>query len=233
MNEVDLRALAEAGSALIDMRRSRSCCLIILMTGGCAPMIPHGPDVHDGFSTGISAAIGRGPTYENGDDPGPFYFGAALVSVAYGIRPASDARPALRLGLQGPVTSTLAVDIFAQAPRKWFGPINAGAGLLGDPTHGRQMPYVQAGVRNKAGYGLNGAIGRYRDRTLRPSYSVDERAQVNWLSLEVPVGRTATLHLHGGYAAGHVIKTSKNASTPYVDEDRWVRLGGATLELHR
>ena len=212
---------------------TRSCSLLAVLNTACAPMITHGPDVHNGVSTGITAAIGRGPTYENGDDPGPFYLGAAVVSAAYGVRPLSDARPAARIGLQAPVTGTVAVDLFVQAPRKWLGPVHAGAGLLAEGIDGRQMPYFQAGARNGAGYGLNVAIGRYHDRDPRKGYTVNERAQVNWLNLELPLGRKTTLHLHGGYAAGHVTKRSTTASTPYVDEDRWVGLGGATLELHR
>ena len=149
-----------------DSGRTRSgahgCVAFVLVfaLAACAPIIAHGPDVHSGFSGGVSAALGNGPTYENGDDPVPFYLGAAAISAAYGIRPESDARPAFRFGLQAPTEGTVAVDIFAQTPRKWLGPVSAGAGILGEISRGRQMPYVQAGVRNEAGFGVNLAVGR-------------------------------------------------------------------------
>src|SRR5688572_11854937 len=99
---------------------------------GCAPMIAHGPDIHSGFSGGASASLGTGPRYENGDDPGPFYWGATTLSAAYGIRPSSDYRPAIRLGIQGPTVGGLAIDAFAQTPRRWLGPVSAGIGVLAE-----------------------------------------------------------------------------------------------------
>ena len=92
---------------------------------------------------------------------------------------------------------------------------------------------MQAGVRNRDGLGVNVAIGRYSGRDTGMGYSIEERAQVNWLNLEAPLVSFATLHVHAGYAAGHVKKQFNHMTVPYRDEDRWVRLGGATLELHR
>lgn len=182
----------------------------------------------------MSAVLGNGPTYENGDDPGPFYFGAATASAAYGIRSASDSRPAVRFGVQAPTEGEAAVDLYMQAPRKWFAPsVSAGIGLMAEFSEGRQMPYVQAGVKSREGFGLDLAIGRYSNRYSAIGYTLHERAQVNWLSLEVPVARWASLYFRGGFASGHVTKQANRAATPYVDEDRWVKLGGATLELHR
>jgi hypothetical protein len=206
---------------------------LIFVSASCAPIIAHGPDVRSGFSGGVSTALGNGPTYENGDDPVPFYLGAAAINAAYGIRPESDARPAFRFGLQAPTAGAVSADIFAQAPRKWLGPVAAGAGILAEFSRGRQMPYLQAGVRSKEGFGVNLAVGRYRDHDSRAGTSVDERAQVNWLSFELPISRQAAIHLHAGYASGHVKKTFTGGTEPYVDEDRWVRLGGVTLEFHR
>ena len=102
--------------------------LLVLMLSiqACAPVIAHGPDVHSGFSGGVSAALGSGPRYENGDDPGPFYFGALAVSAAYGFRSAKDSRPAMRLGIQAPTHSGAAADLYLQAPRKWISPVAAG-----------------------------------------------------------------------------------------------------------
>lgn len=205
---------------------------LVFAFAGCAPIIAHGPDVHSGFSGGVSAALGNGPRYENGDDPGPFYLGAAAISAAYGFRPESDALPAFRVGLQAPTEGAVAVDIFAQTPRRWLGPVAAGAGILAEISRGRQMPYLQAGVRNEEGLGVNLAVGRYRNDVSGIGYAVNERAQVNWLSFELPLTRWAAIHLHAGFASGHVKKTSRQAVT-YVDEDRWVRLGGVTLEFHR
>src|SRR5690242_16819763 len=111
-------------------------------------MIAHGPDVNSGFSGGVSASLGSGPRYENGDDPGPFYSGAAAVSAAYGIRPVSNSRPAFRFGVQGPTAGGLAVDAFAQTPRRWLGKVSGGIGVLAEFSNGRQMPYVQAGMRS-------------------------------------------------------------------------------------
>ena len=201
---------------------------LILLSNACAPIITHGPDVRRGFSGGVSAALGDGPTYENGDDPGAFYVGAAIMNVAYGVRPQSDSRPAFRLGIQGPTIDAVAADLFVQAPRKWLKPLTAGVGLLGEFSDGRRMPYVQAGFRSAEGFGLNAAIGRYKNA----SGSKVENAQVNWLSLETPLTKWAALHFHFGYAAGHVTKRIRGEA-PYVDEDRWVKLGGATLEFHR
>jgi hypothetical protein len=207
---------------------------LVFVLAGCAPIIAHGPDVHPGFSGGVSAALGNGPTYENGDDPVPFYLGAAEINAAYGIRPESDSRPAFRFGLQAPTAGAVSADIFTQAPRRWLGPVAAGGGILGEFSRdGRLMPYLQAGVRNDAGFGINVAVGRYWNHDRRASTTVNERAQVNWLNFEVPLGERAALHLHAGYASGHVKKTFNGGTEPYVDEDRWVRLGGATLEFHR
>jgi hypothetical protein len=177
--------------------------------------------------------LGNGPTYENGDDPVPFYLGAAAINAAYGIRPESDARPAFRFGLQAPTGGAVSVDVFAQTPRKWLGPVAAGAGILAEVSRGRQMPYVQAGVRNEEGFGVNLAVARYWDHDSRAASNINERAQVNWLSFELPLARWAALHLHAGYASGHVKKTSDRQTVTWVDEDRWVRLGGVTLEFHR
>jgi hypothetical protein len=207
---------------------------LVFVVAACAPIIAHDPDVHSGLSGGVSAALGNGPTYENGDDPVPFYLGAAALSVAYGIRPESDARPAYRFGLQAPTAGFVAADIFAQAPRKWLGPVAGGVGILGEFSRdGRLMPYLQAGVRNKEGFGLNVAIGHYWNNDRGTYFIVNERAQVNWLNFEAPLGSRAAIHLHGGYASGHVKKTFKGGAEPYVDEDRWVRLAGITLEFHR
>ena len=206
---------------------------LVFVFAACAPIIAHGPDVHSGFSGGMSTALGSGPTYENGDDPVPFYLGAAALNAAYGIRPESDTRPAFRFGLQAPTAGPVSADIFAQAPRRWLGPVAAGAGILGEFAGGRVMPYLQAGVRNKEGFGINAAIGRYWNHDNWRNASVYEKAQVNWLNFEVPLGQRAALHLHAGYASGHVKKTYNGGTEPYVDEDRWVRLGGVTLEFHR
>jgi hypothetical protein len=204
--------------------------VVMLFSVACAPMIAHGPEVRSGFSGGVSASLGRGPTYENGDDPGPFYFGAVAASAAYGIRPVSSSLPAVRFGIQGPTEYGVAIDAFAQLPRRWLGPVALGAGIIAD---GRRMPYLQAGIKNRDGLGLNVAIGRYSGRDRNTGYFIDERAQVNWLNLEAPLVSFATLHIHAGYATGHVKKQFDGMALPYRDEDRWVKLGGATLELHR
>lgn len=206
---------------------------ILALANACAPMITHGPEVHPGFSGGISMSTGRGPTYENGDDPGPFYWGAAAASAAYGIRPSSSARPAARFGVQAPTEGAVAIDVFLQAPRKWVRPVSAGAGVLAEFSDGRQMPYLQAGVRNGEGYGANIAVGHYWNRNRNTGYTLHESAQVNWLNLEAPVSRFATFFLHAGYASGHVRKKMDRSPEPYVDENRWVKLGGVTVEFHR
>jgi hypothetical protein len=229
--------LSESRRADSGRIRSVKCSCVafglVFVLAACAPIIAHGPDVRAGFSGGMSAALGNGPTYENGDDPVPFYLGAAALNLAYGIRPKSDARPAYRFGLQAPTAGAVSVDLFAQTPRRWFGPVAAGAGILAEVSRGRQMPYLQAGVRNKKGFGINVAIGHYWDHDTRAGFTEKERAQVNWLNFEVPLGQRAVLHLHTGYASGHVKKTVDGQIAPYVDEDRWVRLGGVTLEFHR
>ena len=196
-------------------------------------MIAHGPDVHPGFSGGVSAALGSGPRYENGDDPGPFYFGALAANAAYGFRSAKDSRPALRLGIQAPTERGAAADLYLQAPRKWISPVAAGVGLLAEFPDGRLMPYLQTGVTNSSGFGFNVAVGRYADKSSRASYTVWEKALVNWLTVEAPVGDLVSLQFHGGFASGHVKKQYSFDTTPYVDEDRWVMLGGVTLEIHR
>jgi len=205
----------------------------------CAPVIAHGPDVRSGFTGGMSAVLGNGPTYENGDDPGPFYFGAAVASAGYGIRPTSDSRPAVRLGLQAPTTGGLAADLYVQTPRRWLTPLATGIGVLAEFSDGRQMPYVQIGAKNREGFGFDIAVGRYSNKiskpgnTLRaPGHTRREMAQVNWLSFEAPLARWVSLYVRGGFASGHVTKQAFGRA-PYVDEDRWVRLGGVTLELHR
>jgi hypothetical protein len=207
--------------------------VLVLSIQACAPVIAHGPDVHPGFSAGLSAVLGSGPRYENGDDPGPFYLGALAASAAYGFRSTKDSRPAMRLGIQGPTERGAAADLYLQAPRKWMSPVAAGVGLLAEFPDGRLMPYLQAGVTNSSGFGFNVAVGRYADKTSRTVYTVWENALVNWLTVEAPVGALMSLHLHGGFASGHVKKQNNVDPAPYVDEDRWVMLGGVTLEIHR
>ena len=90
-----------------------------------------------------------------------------------------------------------------------------------------------SGVTSSSGFGFNVAVGRYADKTSRASYTVWENALVNWLTVEAPFGALMSLHLHGGFASGHVKKQNNFDTAPYVDEDRWVMLGGATLEIHR
>lgn len=192
----------------------------------CAPVITHGPDVRSGFTGGLTAVLGNGPKYRTGELPGHFYDGAAVVSAGYGIRPMSDSRPAMRVGLQGPYTSddAGAADLYVQTPRRWLTPVAAGIGVLAEFPEGRQMPYVQIGAKNRKGFGFDIAVGRYSTGR--------ESAQVNWLSFEVPFARRASLYFRGGFASGHVT-TQTSRSAPYVEVDRWVRLGGVTLELHR
>lgn len=77
-------------------------------------------------------------------------------------------------------------------------------------------------------------IGRYDEgRRQFIGYWSHERATVTWLTLQLPVTDRATVHLHGGLARGHVTRQGTNGGAPYIDEDRWVSLGGLTLELHR
>jgi hypothetical protein len=207
--------------------------VLVLSIPACAPMIAHGPDVHPGFSGGVSAALGSGPRYENGDDPGPFFFGALAENADIGFRPAKDSRPAMSLGIQGPSERGAAADVYFQAPRRWISPVAAGVGLLAEFPDGRLMPYLQTGVTSNSGFGFNVAVGRYADKTSRASYKVWENALVNWLTVEAPVGALMSLQFHGGFASGHVKKQYSFDTTPYVDEDRWVMLGGLTLEIHR
>jgi len=221
--------------SLFGRRSSRLLRVIAVaaLAQDCAPVIMHGPDVPGGFSGGVTAVLGRGPTYENGDDPGPFYFGAAIASLAYGIRPDNGGLPSMRLGLQAPTGAALGSDLYLQVPHKWLAPVAAGAGLLAEFPNGRQMPYLQVGVKNGGGFGLNAVVGSYASRRSYTGYWVRERAQVDWLTLEIPIADWASLYLHGGFASGHVVKQFNRDSTPYVNEDRWVTLGGLTLEFHR
>lgn len=198
----------------------------------CAPIIAHGPDVRPGFTGSGTVILANGPTYENGDDPGPFYFGATVLSLGYGIRPANSSLPAIRVGVQAPTTRGAAADIYLQAPRRWLSPFAAGVGVQAEVPQRREMPYLQAGVKNQQGFGVDFVVGRYSDRSPKVGYTVWERAQVNWLNVEVPLTEWVSLYLHGGFASGHVTKRNSSSSTPYVDEDRWVRLAGATIELH-
>lgn len=205
-----------------------------LFVVGCAPMIGHGPTVHPGFSGGASAAIGNGPTYENGDDPGPFYIGSGMLHAAYGWQPSSPRLPALRAGVQGPVPHGIAADVYLQAPRGWLAPGAAGFGVVTSMQGQRVMPYLQAGVEDSRGLGGHVVFGRYHEpRRQMIGYWTEERATVTWISLQVPAAAWATVHLHGGFAAGHVTRQASNGTTPYIDEDRWVRLAGVSIELHR
>jgi len=198
----------------------------------CAPMITHGPDVRQGLSAGMSIVVPDGPTYENGDDPGPLYFGALAGHVAYGWRPADERTPALSLGVQVPTLGWTATDVYVQAPRAWLGKAAGGVGVRADGS-GRIMPYVQAGMVNADGAGADLVVGGYTDRWGGIGYTVDERIGVSWLSTQLPIGRWVTSQVHLGFARGHVRKTSAGLPDPYIDEDRWVRLGGLTLEVHR
>lgn len=203
----------------------------LVVFAACAPVVVNAPDVRSGFTTGLTGVGGWGPTYENGDDPGPLYSGAFLLHVAYGIRPTSEWRPALRVGVQYPSRGTLATDLYVQAPRRLLGPVAAGIGVLTEHGGGRQMPYAQAGLTSQRGYGANVVVGRYSLSDSLNGYTSDERSRVNWLNLEAPVTSRLSLLLRGGYASGHVTRRRLNEPQPYIDEDRWVRLAGATLQL--
>lgn len=197
-------------------------------------MVAHGPAVHPGFSAGVTAALGSGPTYENGDDPGPFYIGALAVNAAYGWRPKSDALPALRVGVTGPREGGAAIDAYLQLPPAWLGPLSAGVGVMAGERQPRMMPYVQVGAEDARGLGAHLVAGWYDDpRDQEIGYWSEERGRVAWLSAQLPLTPWATLHAHAGFASGHVTRQGDHASAPYIDEDRWVRLAGLTVELHR
>lgn len=214
-------------------RALRALAVVITpLSTACAPMIGHGPVVHPGLTVGASAALGTGPRYANGDDPGPFYLGAGMVQAAYGWQPASGHLPAFRVGVQGPVEGTVGADVYLQAPRAWLGPAAVGVGALIDGH--RSMPYAQFGAQNARGFGGHVVVGRYDEgRRQYIGYWSHERASVTWLSVQLPATARATVHLHGGLARGHVTRQLQNSGTPYIDEDRWVNLGGVSLELHR
>ncbi|MHB1073143.1 MAG: hypothetical protein ACYC3Q_10010 [Gemmatimonadaceae bacterium] len=94
--------------------------------------------------------------------------------------------------------------------------------------------YVQAGVQDGRGLGVHLVSGWYDNpREQEWGYWHEERAQVTWLSAQLPVSAWATLHAHAGYARGPVTKQFDRDQAPYIDEDRWVHLGGITVELHR
>ena len=206
---------------------------LLPLTAACAPMIPHGPDVKPGFSVGASAALGTGPTYENGDDPGPFYRGAVLVNSAYGLRSENGSLPAIRVAAQSPTDEAVGTDVYVQVPPAWLGRMAGGVGLLAEFPTGRRLPYAQLGVQDRRGYGVNIVSGRYNSQKQYMGYSSKENAQVTWLSAQIPLFARATVHIHGGMARGHVKRQFDNSNTPYIDEDRWVNMTGLTLELHR
>jgi len=206
-----------------------ACCVAVQ---ACAPIVTHGPQVRPGGSGGISVSVGGGPTYENGDDPGPYPFGGAVLHAAYGFRPASPREPALRVGFQMPTYGWSAADVYVQAPRAWLGSSSAaGVGLLAEGS-GRVMPYVQAGVANAAGAGVDVVAGAYTFRWGGIGYDVYERAGLGWLSAQLPLARWLTARGHVGFARGHVRKYSQGSAEPWLDENRWVKLSGLTLEVH-
>jgi hypothetical protein len=120
-----------------------------------------------------------------------------------------------------------------QVPESWLGKMAGGVGVLAEAREQRYMPYVQFGGENSRRTGAHIVVGTYAYTDDRASLSVRERATVSWLSLQLPVTRWNTLHLHGGYAYGHVRKQYHVSATPYIDENRWVGLFGLTMELHR
>jgi hypothetical protein len=105
--------------------------------------------------------------------------------------------------------------------------------MISDFRVKRFIPYVQAGREDARRVGGHVVVGAYAFTEQRNGFFVRERAAVSWLSLQLPVGRWNTIHLHGGYALGHVKKQVNASSTPFIDENRWVGLFGATMELHR
>ena len=217
-------AHSQSGRAMLAI-----CCIVVQ---ACAPIVTHGPQVRPGASGGISVAVGSGPTYENGDDPGPYMFGGAVAHAAYGLRPESPRAPALRVGLQMPTYGWSATDVYVQAPRAWLGSsAAAGAGVLAEGS-GRVIPYVQAGVANAMGAGIDVVAGGYTHRWGGIGYDVHERVGLSWLSAQLPLARWLTAHGHLGFARGHVRKYGQASSAPWLDENRWVRLSGLTLEVH-
>jgi hypothetical protein len=215
-------------------RRIAAPLSLLITALGCAPVVSHGPAVRPGFSGGVSAALGHGPTYENGDDPGPFYLGSLSASAAYGWRLPSGQVPPVRIGIAAPTAGGAAADLYVQVPPTWLGAGAAGVGVLTGISDRRRMPYVQLGVQNDRGVGIHLVNGWYATGQQQlVGYSADERATVTWISAQVPVAAWATVHAHAGYARGHVTRQLDRAQTPYIDEERWVQLGGVTLELHR
>lgn len=201
--------------------------LAVTATSACAPIVSHGSHIRPGFSGGSTTVIGSGPTYENGDDPGPLYLGAATLNAAYGWVPSNAQVPSVRVGLQAPV----AADLYVQAPRGWLGPGAVGVGMLYSLFH--TMPYLQTGVQKASGLGLHALAGRYayRGETSVLAES-EERARVYLGAAQVPMTGRMTVHVHAGYADGHVRRRLRNSSTFYIDEDRWARLAGFTVEFH-
>jgi hypothetical protein len=139
----------------------------------------------------------------------------------------------VRVGIQTPTEGGFASDMYVQAPRSWLGKFAMGAGLLTGTPSGRSMPYLQLGIESSEHFGVDAVVGHYSQSEQKVRYSVSERAYVNWLSLQIPFAPWATGYVHGGFARGHVRKQFDDDPLPYIDENRWVRLGGATIEFHR
>ena len=141
----------------------------LALLAGCLPVIAHGPSVERGWSVGATASFSnvREDEAEGLDD---VLFAPIGANGGYGWRPESDARPAFRVGLHVPVLvyALPQVDLYVQAPRRWFGDFQAGVGAATSAFS--EAPYVQLGRLREDGTGwhLTHAWIDSHDVDLRP-----------------------------------------------------------------
>jgi hypothetical protein len=124
---------------------------------GCVPLISHPPKVERGFRyTGSYelSAVQRPRTMFDSVPPLNLGFGFA-VRTAYGFRdPVADDGLGIELGLEAGFTNGLLADLYAQAPTRWTGAVDAGVGIAGaGGAYRGAIAYAQAGRRfRRIGY---------------------------------------------------------------------------------
>lgn len=213
----------------------RVCGLLALVAGcvACVPAVSHGPRVSGGLSGGVTATLPLGPRYNDGDwGDQPFLYGPAGVDLGYGWAAAQPDRAAYRLGvhLPAPLVTFAQADAYVQVPGRWFGALDAGAGLNVSIYH--VMPYLQLGRIGVAGSGWYTTQGVNFLRNTNDEYQ-NALYGVLWVPTLAYQWRRNKVTTHFFATAGLGRKYGPCVTRCPPAEERGLLSAGVALELHR
>ena len=139
-------------------RAGLSCWPLAVVLNACMPIIAHTPEVERGTHLTLAGAFAAGLTQSANDSLRRqlLVFPNAAVRGAYGARSTRDA-DGFALEVAGELTFPpgVVVDLYVQAPKRWTGEIDFGAGAAGVLTvYKGPTAYVEAGRQISDGFYL-------------------------------------------------------------------------------